>query len=174
MKKSTCAVLWALALALLAAVLVFVNLPETAPPPDGAAVGERLPDFTVTCTDGSTFCLSEQRGKVVVINLWATWCTPCVRELPIFDRLVRERASEVAVLAAHSPPVTTDVAAYLAQYDYAIPFAVDEDGALGELLNASISLPQTIVVSPDGTVTYNREGALDYETLVSLVDAAGE
>ncbi|MBQ6431504.1 MAG: TlpA family protein disulfide reductase [Oscillospiraceae bacterium] len=183
MKKSTYVLLWTLALALLAAVLVFVNLPEKAPPsvvdptentpvPLGAAVGETLPDFTITCTDGSAFTLSAQRGKVVVINLWATWCTPCVRELPNFDRLLRER--KVAVLAVHAPPVTTDVPAYLAAYGYAIPFAVDEDGSLSALLNASTVLPQTIVVSPEGVVTYNQEGALDYETLVSLVDAAAE
>ena len=43
--------------------------------------GEALPDFTVTCLDGSEFTLSRHRGKTVVINLWATWCGPCVREL---------------------------------------------------------------------------------------------
>lgn len=161
---------WGLALLLLAAVLVLVNLPESAPPA-GAEVGRQLPDFSVECVGGRTFRLSDQRGKTVVINLWATWCTPCVKELPHFDRLARERA-DVAVLALHVPPVTTDVAEYLAAFDYAIPFAVDESGEIAALLNASTVLPQTVILSPRGVVTYNRSGAMTYETLVEAVNAA--
>lgn len=163
---------WTAALMLLAAVLLFVNLPEAAPSP-GAGVGDALPDFSVQCVDGSSFSLSGQRGKVVVINLWATWCTPCVRELPNFDRLLRERGDAVAVLALHSPPVTADVAAYLADYSYSMPFAVDEDGSLSAKLGASTVLPQTIILSPDGVVTYNQAGSLSYEELCALTDKAG-
>lgn len=164
--------LCAVALAALIAVVVLVNLPAKQTAASGAAVGEQLPDFTVERLDGSAFSLREQRGKVVVINLWATWCGPCVQELPNFDRLQRERPTDAAVLAVHMPPVTTDVPAYLADYSYEIPFAVDEDGSLGALLNASAALPQTIILDPDGVVTYNRPGALSYETLLALVNEA--
>ncbi len=174
MKIGTKRLAWTLALLLLAGVLVFVNLPGDKAPDRGAAPGEPLPDFQIRCVDGSVFSLSEQRGKAVVINLWATWCTPCVQELPRFDRLQRERGEEVAVLALHTPPVTTDVAAWLADFSYEIPFAVDEDGSLGELLGASAVLPQTVILRPDGTVSYNQSGALDYETLCGLVDEALE
>ncbi|MBQ1410174.1 MAG: TlpA family protein disulfide reductase [Oscillospiraceae bacterium] len=162
---------WGLALVLLAVVLVIANLPEKKAAVSGAQVGECLPDFSVTSVDGESFTLSDQRGKVVVINLWATWCTPCVKELPNFDRLQAER-SDVAVLALHAPPVTSDVKAYLDSFDYKIPFAVDEDGKLCELLGASTVLPQTIIVDADGIVTYNRVGALSYESLCELVDTA--
>lgn len=162
---------WALALGLLAAVLALVNLPKTAPPA-GAEVGQRLPEFSVRCVNGSDFSLEAQRGKVTVINLWATWCTPCVRELGDFDRLQEERPDEVSVLALHSPPVTADVAAWLAKHSYKLPFAVDEDGSLSAALGASTVLPQTVIVSPDGTVTYNQPGALSYERLCELVAAA--
>ncbi len=170
MKQSMSRLLWALALVLLAAVLVLANLPQAAPA--GAAPGEELPDFSVTCLDGGVFTLSEQRGKVVVINLWATWCTPCVQELPSFDRLQRERA-DVAVLALHSPPVTTEVSEWLSGFSYGIPFAVDEDGSVSKALGASTVLPQTVIVGPDGVVTYNQPGALSYDKLLKLVDAAG-
>ena len=173
MTKKIRRLLWAAALLLLAAVLVFVNLPE-AEPVHGAGVGEVLPDFSLRCVDGSSFSLSEQRGKTVVINLWATWCTPCVRELPHFDRLLRERGEKVAVLALHTPPVTADVESYLAEFSYGMPFAVDEDGSLASLLGASSVLPQTIILSPDGVVTYNQAGSLSYEDLCALVDRAGD
>ena len=173
MKQIAGKVLWALAIVLLIAVIVMVNLPDAAAP-SGADVGEALPDFQITCLDGSTFRLSEQCGKVVVLNLWATWCTPCVEELPNFDRLLQERPSEVAVLAIHSPPVTTDVAAYLAAYSYSLPFAVDESGEVSGLLGASTVLPQTIILDSNGVVTYNQSGALTYEALLAFVDAAGQ
>lgn len=173
MNRTICRLLWAAALLLLAAVLVFVNLPEAEPAP-GAGVGDMLPDFSLRCVDGSSFSLAEQRGKTVVINLWATWCTPCVRELPNFDRLLRERGEEVAVLALHTPPVTADVGAYLAEYPFTMPFAVDEDGSLTELVGASAVLPQTIILSPDGVVIYNQAGSLSYEELCALVDRSGD
>lgn len=173
MKKRTVVLLWSAALLVLAAVLVFVNLPAAEPAvPGGAQVGQRLPDFTVPCLDGSDFTLSAQRGKVTVINLWATWCTPCVRELPNFDRLLQERPEEVAVLAVHSPPVTTDVADWLSADSYAMPFAVDGDGSLSALLEASTVLPQTVIVDPDGVVRCRHTGSLTYEALCELVNAA--
>ena len=171
MKTRTRRILWALALLLLAAELVFVNLPEKKAPL-GAQPGERLPDFTALCTDGSEFRLSEQRGKVVVINLWATWCTPCVRELPHFDALLRERPEELAVLAVHTPPVTSDVGAYLAEFSYTMPFTVDEEGSLSEGWDVSTVLPQTLILDREGVVTYNQPGALSEEELAALVDEA--
>lgn len=171
MKRFAGRFLWTLALVLLLAVLIMVNLPD-ADAPAGTEPGERLPDFSVVCTDGSSFSLSAQRGRVTVINLWATWCTPCVAELPNFDRLQREQPDAVAVLALHSPPVTADVAAYLAEFSYNIPFAADEDGSLSALLGASTVLPQTVILNPDGVVTYNQPGALSYEGLLTLVEAA--
>jgi thiol-disulfide isomerase/thioredoxin len=171
MNRSIRRLLWAAALLLLAAVLVFVNLPE-AEPVHGAGVGEVLPDFSLRCVDGSSFSLSEQRGKTVVINLWATWCTPCVRELPNFERLLAERPDTVAVLALHAPPVTTDVAAWLADFPCALPFAVDADGSLSESWAVSTVLPETLILSPEGLVRCRHVGALSYEELCALVDEA--
>ena len=120
-------------LVVLLALTAAVNLPgsplgDRAPASQigsGSAVGEALPDFTVTRTDGTRFTLSEERGRTVVINIWATWCAPCVKELPYFDRLARER-EDVAVLALHSDLVTEDVEAYLAKVDCpSLPFAVE-------------------------------------------------
>ena len=93
-------------------------------------------------------------------------------ELPNFEKISEDFSDEVSVIAIHSSPVTTDVAAWLSDYSYTIPFAVDEDGSVSELLNASTVLPQTIVIGKDGVVTYNKSGSLTYEELCDIVFGA--
>ena len=169
--------IWIPALLLLAAALVFFNLPEwkAEEPAVGAAPGELAPDFSLTCLDGSTFRLSETRGRVTVLNLWATWCGPCVKELPAFDRLQQERPDTVSVLAIHSDLVTEDVEAWLADYDYSLAFAVDETGSVISALGGTAALPQTIILDASGRVTYNQVGSMTYEKLAALAaEAAGE
>ncbi len=175
MRHVTKYVSWAIAaaaLVALAVVLVLVNLPEKRAKAAGTEVGEVLPDFTAECLGGSIFRLEEQRGKVVVINIWATWCAPCVKELPNFHHLQEEYGDNVVVLALHAAPITADVPSYLSNYSYNILFALDEQGELGNALNMSTVLPQTIIIAPDGTVAYNQPGALSYEKLVEIVEAA--
>ena len=174
---------WCAALAALCAALVLFNLPArdgAADPPAGYAsdaplgheVGERLPDFTLTQTDGGEFSLSSCRGRAVVINLWATWCGPCMKELPHFDRLQAAYPDDVAVLAIHSDLVTDDVGKALSGFDYRIAFAVDGDGAVIRSLGGSTMLPQTVVLDRRGVVTYNRVGSVTYEALEELTRAA--
>ena len=172
MRKNIRIILWSMAIVFLVAVVIFVNFFGKKNITTGAAEGEILSDFSITCTDGNVFRLSEQKGKVVVINLWATWCIPCVDELPNFEKISEDFTDEVSVIAIHSEPVTTNVSAWLSDYSYTIPFAVDEDGSVSELLNASTVLPQTIVIGKDGVVTYNRSGSLTYEELCDIVSGA--
>ena len=131
------------------------------------------PDFTVPLYgDGSSFTLSGQRGKTVIVNFWATWCGPCVKELPHFDELLARYPDEVAVVAIHSDLVTEDVEAYLAGYDYRLPFALDETGEVLRSYGGSTMLPQTIVIDPAGVITYNRAGSATYAMLESLLQEA--
>ncbi len=187
-KKSRSVIGWAAALVLLAAVMLFVNWPApqpeeptdptveaTAPEvpddtPVGKEVGMRAPDFTAPLygAQGGEFVLSEQQGKVVVINFWATWCTPCCAELPYFQQL-RENYPQVSMIALHSDLVTDDVQAYLDQQDYTLPFALDTTGEIIKSLGGSTMLPMTVVLDPSGKIVYNAVGSVTYEKLESLI-----
>ncbi|MBQ7454890.1 MAG: redoxin family protein [Clostridia bacterium] len=166
-------VLSALLALLLGAALVFANLPAKpgASVPVGCRAGERLADFVIETMDGGVFRLSDCRGKIVVVNLWATWCGPCVNELPCFEALAQAH-DDVAVLAIHSDLITDDVAGYLANYDYSFPFAIDETGGVIAALGGSTMLPQTIVISAEGVVTYNQVGSVTTDKLEALVSEA--
>ncbi len=141
--------------------------------PVGYEVGEQLQDFEVTCIDGSTFKLSDYRGKVVFINLWATFCGPCVKELPYFVDLYHEYEDDIAMLAVHPHFTTEDVPAYLAKQSWDIPFALDDsDETVFKIVNGSLALPQTIVLNKNGEVIYNKVGSITKEVLQELFKQA--
>ena len=181
---------WAIALSVLCAALVWFNFLDPAvqggaQPPSvssaqsegtsGAQVGTQPEAFSVACLDGTTFSLAETRGKVVFLNLWATYCAPCLEELPYFDELYREHKEDVAVLAVHSSLVTDDPAAFLEGRDYAISFAVDtEDDRLWHIVGGSSTLPQTIVLNREGTVIYNQKGSVTRKMLAALYEKASK
>ena len=184
-KRARRAAAWALAIALLLGVGWYVNRDEmksaetpiaaTTPEPDddtpvGYEVGQRCPDFTVPLydADGAEFTLSEKRGKITVVNFWATWCTPCVAELPHFEKLHAEYP-DVEIVAIHSSLVTDDVQAFLDKKGFVLPFALDADGSVIKALGGSTQLPMTVVVDQSGKITYNKVGSVTYELLESLV-----
>lgn len=178
-RRRSRAAAWIAALLVLAGALWFFNQPEdVANDPavivdDGTPVGKdagmRAPDFTVPLYGGGSFTLSEQRGKVTVVNFWATWCGPCIKELPYFDELYRQYGNEVAVVAIHCDLITDDVEQFLDRFDYQLPFALDETGEVIKSFGGSTMLPQTIVIDQSGKIVYNQVKSMTYEALEALI-----
>ena len=174
---------WLAALAVLAGVMVWVNQPAAPAEPEtpvivddgtpvGHEVGMRAPDFTVPLYQplSGDFTLSEHRGKVVVLNFWATWCPACVEELPHFAQLQQNYPDDVAVIAVHHSLVTEDVQAYLDRLGVTgMAFALDADGSVIAAYNGSTMLPMTVVIGRDGKIAYNSTGSVTYELLEALV-----
>ena len=119
---------------------------------------------------GGDFTLSEKCGQVVVINFWATWCTPCVAELPHFEALQKAYPDDVSVVAIHSNLVTDDVREFLNREAYALSFAQDTDGTVMTRLGGSTQLPMTVIVDRDGTIVYNRVGSMTFDRLTALIE----
>lgn len=147
--------------------------PDESDAPIGFEVGNRLQDFDATCLDGSSFSLADCRGKVVFINLWATYCGPCVKELPHFVDLYHEHEDDIAILAVHANMTTEDVNEYLADKGWDIQFTIDDDNeSIFRIVNGSLALPQTIVLNRKGEVIYNKVGSVTEEMLQQLYDEA--
>ncbi len=147
--------------------------------PIGYEVGQQLQDFTVSTFDGEEFHLADHRGQIVIINLWGTYCTPCVQELPEFEKLCEEHEGELVILAVHSS-MTGDVE----PQDYVvskgwdkwdIDFTLDdENDTIFGIVNGSTTLPQTIVLNRRGEVIYNMARSLTPEMLGALYKQADE
>lgn len=144
---------------------------ESAKIPVGKDVGMKCPDFTVPQYDGGTFCLEDTRGKIVVINFWATWCTPCCNELPYFQQLADSYPDDVALIAIHSSLVTDDVQAYLDQMGYDMTFGLDETGDVIAALGGSTMLPMTVILDQNGIIVYNQVGSVTYQFLEAQITA---
>ncbi len=123
--------------------------------------------------------LKQGSGRVVVLNCWATWCAPCVAEMPHFARLYRQTSRDKVFLLSLSvddPADETKVRAFIAQQ--ALPFPVvladcgpdDLGAALG--LELTGALPQTYVYRPSGALARHWDEAIDYATLRGAIDAA--
>ena len=139
----------------------------------GSEVGDLLPDFRTELLGGGQFQLSDYRGQVVILNLWATTCAPCIEELPYYEKL-KVAHPDVEILAIHHRAGAKKAENFLADkgWDH-LDIALDsKEKGLFSLLGASDAMPQTIVLNKEGKITYNVQVPLTYEQLEELVSQA--
>lgn len=138
--------------------------------PAGAAAGlPSLPEVSLRCfRDGSEVTVADLRGPAVV-NLWASWCSPCRRELPVLRDFAERNRDRVRVIGVVSQDSRSSSAALAADLGLRFPHLLDEGGTLMRELNRS-GLPVTLLVDADGRVKliYTAQ-ALDRATLDTLV-----
>jgi len=109
-------------------------------------------DFALPSLDGSTFRLAEHRGKIVLVNFWATWCPPCLEEMPAMERLWRKHKDAGFVLVAVS--VDTDpqkVTPFVNEHKLTFPVAFDTKMATADRYGVR-ALPSSFIVGRDGTL----------------------
>ena len=154
---------------LLAALLALMSLTALA---EAAEVGKPAPDFELQTLAGETFKLSEQAGKVVFLNLWATWCPPCVDEIPDIQKLSEAHPDDLVVIGASVDQNVDDVKAFVEENKLTYPIAMDEGFNLIMNLYPSQYIPMSVFITPDGVVTYMDATALPYETMEALYQEA--
>lgn len=131
---------------------------------DRSHKGGLLPDLTLTDQSGKTLRLPTLKGQPVLINLWATWCAPCVVELPMLDKLAVTRAGKLKVLTVSQDMESTSgkVAGFLTEKGapHLEPW-LDPKGDLGAQYEVA-TLPTTILYDKDGREVWRYIGGLDW------------
>jgi peroxiredoxin len=116
--------------------------------------GKPAPDFTLRTLDGQTVKLSDRRGKVVLLDFWATWCPPCRASLPHIQQASESEAwanRGLVVWAVNAHQSAEDVSYFLADNQYNFTALLDEDGAVMSEYGVG-GIPMTVLIGRDGTV----------------------
>jgi peroxiredoxin len=123
------------------------------------------PDFTLEDIDGKKFSLKEYRGKVVLLNFWATWCPPCRREMPSMERLNREfRGKDFVVLALNQMEDTDQVFTYTAELDVSPTFTIlfDKNSDVSRAYGV-LGLPTTYLIDKKGNIRFRAIGGREFD-----------
>jgi len=129
-----------------------------------AALLAATPPLDLVDARGARHRLSDYRGKVVLLNFWATWCEPCKAELPSIERLrvalARKPFVVLAVQMDGSARTAKDTAAELGLH---FPMLLDRDSSATSAWNVNL-LPTTFLIGPDGTVALDHTGEVDWSS----------
>ncbi|MEO5770940.1 MAG: TlpA disulfide reductase family protein [Burkholderiaceae bacterium] len=145
---------WSLALAMLLAGAV-------GPAQGAVQLSASAPDFTLRSVAGNNLRLAEQRGQVVLVNFWATWCGPCRQEMPHLNRIYDTyRASGFVLLGVNiddDPRLATELASKLG---LKFPVLLDGDKKVSRVYDMS-AMPATLLIDRDGRVRHIHRGYRD-------------
>ena len=134
-------------------------------------VGMPVDEFRLVDLDGKTHSLSQYRGKVVLVNFWATWCKPCTTEMPAmqasFDKL---RDKGFVVLAINELEDDAKVREHIKQYGHTFPVLMDRDNKVANQFGV-FGLPVSVFIDPQGRVQEYIKGGLLTEQMINDVVA---
>jgi peroxiredoxin len=126
-------------------------------------VGLPAPDFTFPGLDGKKVSLSDYRGKVVFVNIWATWCPPCVEEMPSMQKLYQKLKGENFEILAVSidSKGAKVVAPFMKKYQLTFPALIDYMSTIKRIYKTT-GVPESYIIDKDGILAKKVIGPLDW------------
>ncbi|HJU64249.1 MAG TPA: TlpA disulfide reductase family protein [Gemmatimonadaceae bacterium] len=126
------------------------------------AIGAPAPPYRAVSIDGDSVSLDQQRGKVVLLNIWATWCHPCRDELPVLQRLYERHAAQGLELIGVSVDARGEerkVKDFAASFGLTYPLWLDPEERVSRIFLA-IGVPATYLIGRDGTLLWRHVGPI--------------
>jgi len=142
------------------------NPPEVSGQPSEGpvAAGSQAANFKLEKLDGTTISLESLRGKVVFLNVWATWCEPCREEMPSMQTLYdsfKDNKDFVMLAVSQDTKGRAAVAPYVAKNGYHFTILLDPENTIGETYDVS-GVPETFIIDRKGQIVAHHMGAFDW------------
>ena len=163
---------WGAAGTAVAALAVTVLLARDRPgPPVAPGGGQQAPSFRLPdlADPSRTISLEDFRGRPLVLNFWASWCAPCRKELPDFQKVHEKVGDRVAFLGIDHQDVRDDALELLRRVRVDYPSAYDPEGKTAVSLGV-LGMPSTLFIAPDGRVVGRQTGPMEAERLAETID----
>ena len=128
------------------------------------------PDFTVPDLQGQEVSLADYRGKTVVMDFWATWCLPCIYQVPVLNEFWRahEEVGDVAVIGVAVDAEGAEIVApWIEEHGVEYPIAIGDERLARKF--GAMGFPTLVIITPDGDIDSLHVGLLELEELESLV-----
>ena len=148
------------------------SLPARSADAPGGRVQSRAPDFTRIDRSGRPLRLADYHGRIVLLNFWASWCGPCLVEMPVFANWQRLYGSAgLQVIGVSMDDDTAAVDRYLKVHPVPYPVVMG-DAELGRTYGGVYGLPVNLLIDADGRIVFRSVGAPDLDALRSRREAA--
>ena len=132
-----------------------------------------IPQLQVPTVDGKTYDLASHRGQWVVVNFWATWCAPCLQEMPELSALHAMRSNVEVVGLAYEDIELDEMQAFLKEHPVAYPIAIIDTFSPPKDFATPRGLPMTYLIAPDGKVARQFLGPVNAQEIEQAIVAAG-
>jgi len=130
-------------------------------------------DFTLQLLNGGNVTLSSYKGKVVLLNFWATWCPPCREEMPSMETLYQRYKSQgLEILAVDLREDENTIRQFIQRYGYTFPILLDSNGWIGNVYGVQ-AIPTSFIVNRDGKIIGRVVGSIYWDTpqVFALIEA---
>lgn len=132
------------------------------------AEGDTAPAFDITDVNGVEFSTRNLRGKIILVNFWATWCTPCLVEMPYLEKEVwqKHKSEDFAMIAIARGQTAQEIRSFLSRRNYSFQIAADPDREIYDLFSEE-GLPRSYLIGANGQVVFQSLG-IEYEDFEGL------
>lgn len=135
-------------------------------------VGAHAPEFELPTLTGESLQLGDLQGKPLLVNFWATWCAPCVIEMPIFQRLYEKHKNELYVVAVNADEPATVVRDFVEEHNLTYPILLDHGGEVQELYSMR-GYPTSFFIDGEGVIRVVHIGTLSEEQVKEYLMSLG-
>ncbi|HLP24829.1 MAG TPA: TlpA disulfide reductase family protein [Acidobacteriota bacterium] len=129
----------------------------------------KAPDFRITTLDGKEVTAAGLKGKVVVVDFWATWCGPCVAEIPGYVALQKKYGQDLVIIGVSVDRGGSEKVKQFAQKNGMNYLVAMGDGALAESFGGFDAIPTTFLIDRDGNIRHQKTGSMAHEEYEALV-----